>query len=89
MTNEIEIPIGEFTQTCPQCGAELLIESDGIEPKGHDRVICPTHGDVGTRETFTSRRSPQEHGDQIYKAMSDHVSTTVRDMLKRAGFNPE
>jgi uncharacterized Zn finger protein (UPF0148 family) len=81
--SDTDIPIAEIKPLCPQCGAELLIEHDGIEPKPEDRVFCPVHGTVGTREEIHARILEQ-HRDQI----ADHVSDAVRKMLKDSGFDP-
>lgn len=85
MTDETVIPFGEFKPTCPQCGAELLIEHDGIESKSDDRVFCATHGTVGTRETVRSQIF-EENRDQIEKSAVDHAKNLLRDMLKNNGF---
>lgn len=85
MTDDAVIPIGEIRPTCPQCGAQLLIEHDGVEPKPEDRVFCPEHGTIGTREAVITQIREQ-HGKQIGKAVGDRVGGLLRGALKGSGF---
>ena len=88
MTDEAVIPIGEFQPTCPHCGANILIEHDGVEPKPDDRVFCAEHGTIGTREAIRAQIL-DENRDKIKKAATDHASNMIRDMFKRAGLDPD
>jgi hypothetical protein len=43
-----------FNVPCPHCKTALLISHDdaATEPQPQDRLICPTHGDVGNYADF-------------------------------------
>lgn len=45
-----------FHVLCPTCGQPLGIQHDESvsEPQAEDRLVCPTHGDVGSYADFQS-----------------------------------
>ncbi len=58
------------TPKCPVCGQDLHIEQHQGEPAPGDRVFCPEHGTVGSREEIT-RQMLDDHGDEIRKAAAE------------------
>lgn len=76
MTDEV-IPIGHVQPSCPQCGAQLLIEQLGVDPEGHDRVFCADHGTIGTREEIHAQVYEQ-HRDEIV----EHAKSLLPELLK-------
>lgn len=83
MTDNPIIPLGQFSAHCPQCGAILKIERDtessGIELKGDERLLCPTHGNVMSLEE-ARRAVLEENRDNII----DEARNVARDLLRDA-----
>lgn len=63
---------------CPHCGANLLIEQLGDEPKPDDRVLCPDHGFVGGRDEI-ARQTIDQSKDQLGKHVGEHLEKMFRD----------
>jgi len=64
---------------CPHCGANLLIEQLGDEPKPDDRVLCPNHGFVGGRDEIAGQTVDQSK-DEIGKHIGDQLKKVFRDV---------
>ena len=76
------IPTREDKPTCPQCGAGLLIEHDGIDLKGDENLLCPVHGRVGSLDEIRARIL-QEERNKIVKNAKQRIRDTLRgDILK-------
>ena len=82
MSSDDEIPIAEVQPLCPQCGAQLLVEQAGDESKPDDRVFCPEHGTIGTRQEIHAQVYEQNR-DKVVK----HVQDAVRDFMKGLPFD--
>ena len=78
MTGNGNIPLGQFKASCPQCGAELRIEHDGVELKGNERLICPVHGNVMSLQE-ARRIIFEKNRDSIL----DKARSVVRDLWKK------
>lgn len=76
-----EISMAEIQPLCPECGANLLIEQLGDDPEPHDRVLCPTHGTVGTRQEIRA-----DIFEQIGDKVVDHTKGMIDKALKDMGF---
>ncbi len=70
-------PIGYVKPVCPKCGAELLIEHDGVDLKGDERTLCPVHGDVGSLDEVRAQVLDQNRENII-----DHAKELVRKLFK-------
>jgi hypothetical protein len=66
---------------CPHCGADLLIEQLGSEPKPDDRVLCPKHGFVGGRDEIAGKTV-----DQNKEKIGDHIAEQFKKVFRDAGF---
>jgi hypothetical protein len=64
---------------CPECGAQLLVERLGVDPKPDDRVFCPEHGTVGTRETM-DKIVVQKAADQFGKQFGKDFAEAMKDI---------
>ncbi len=69
-----------FNPTCPQCGANLEIEWDGVEPKGDDRLLCPVHGDVGSLQDLRTKIA-ETYRDNIGADRIEDVREIIRKTL--------
>ena len=78
------VPLGEVEPLCAQCGAQLLVDRAGDEPHPQDRVLCPVHGLIGTREEVFAHVIEQSR-DKI----GQHVADLLRDALGKSGFDLE
>lgn len=72
----------EINPLCPQCGAPLHLEQIGPEPQAEDRVFCPTHGTIGTREEI-GRQAVEQATPEISKK----IGSDLFDALKKGGFD--
>lgn len=63
------------TPKCPQCGQDLHIEQLHADPAPDDRVYCPEHGTVGSREAVTQKML-DDHGDEIRKQAAEFRKRT-------------
>ena len=79
MSDEIT-HIGNVKPLCPQCGAELLVEHDGIGLKGDERVLCPVHGDIGSLDEIRAQIL-----DQNREKIINHAKELARQLLKDGG----
>ena len=73
--------IGNVKPLCPRCGAELMIEHDGVCLKGNERVLCPVHGDIGSLDEIRIQVF-----DQNREKIIDHTKELARQILKDSGF---
>jgi hypothetical protein len=85
MTDNV-IPPWEFKAACPQCGSDLGIERKTeqfpVQLEGHERLICPTHGDVMSLEE-ARRLAFEKSGDDIIDKAKKFAVDSIRDALKR------
>ena len=75
-------PLGQFKASCPQCGAELRIEHDGIELKGNERLICAVHGDVMSLEE-ARRIIFEENRNNIIDKARKFGRDSIRNLFKK------
>jgi hypothetical protein len=46
----LEISDSFLEPKCPRCGGEVQMHASGFEPSPDDKVVCPVHGLVGSRD---------------------------------------
>lgn len=65
-----------FKVLCPVCKEALAISHDEAttEPQPADRLICPTHGDVGSYADFAPG---------IEQAVGEEARRMLEDMLRK------
>lgn len=75
---------GTATFQCPICGKPLVVDRSGPEESPNDRVVCPVHGDIGSREQIDAAGA-----NAIPQAAGDAVSDRIGEMLGKSGFHFE
>jgi uncharacterized Zn finger protein (UPF0148 family) len=78
--------IAEGHAFCPQCGSELGVERNGVEPEDDDMLICPIHGAVMTLKEFRTQ-FVNDHRDEIdkqVKKVTDDAQKAIQDILRKA-----
>lgn len=82
MAGDENIPLGQFKASCPQCGADLKVQYDGIDLKGEDRMICPVHGDVGSLDE-ARRVLFEKNRDNIIDRAKQVAIDRLKDAFKK------
>jgi len=76
--SEIELPL-EFKPFCTKCGEGLQVERLGAEPGPDDRVFCPVHGTIGTRQEIDAEVVKQG-GQQVAKELGEQFANSLAAM---------
>jgi hypothetical protein len=71
-------PAGQFRPICPECGKVLSISP--AEREEQDRLVCLTHGDLGSRKEMRVVIA-----EQARRALFAQARLILSDVIDRAG----